>query len=179
MRSATKDSGGKVTVAALGAAKRNRNINAKRGRKILHRHGLRSHREPTGIVIAVENRRKLRTIAVSHGRPKQRTQQQDEDVIGKAYDSRLMRRLLIYLRPYQVAGRRLAGSDPFQAFADVLGSVPDQGCCRSVHDAVGTDEHSCWTRHLSHNPITGITQIAGIYLARWCLFMCWHSSRRT
>ncbi len=29
---------------------------------------------------------------------------QDDDILGKAYDARLMRRLLTYLRPYSGAG---------------------------------------------------------------------------
>ena len=31
---------------------------------------------------------------------------QDDDVVGKAYDARLMRRLLAYLRPYRSAALR-------------------------------------------------------------------------
>ena len=31
----------------------------------------------------------------------EKPQQPDDDVVGKAYDSRLMRRLLTYLRPYK------------------------------------------------------------------------------
>ena len=38
-------------------------------------------------------------------------QQHDDDVVGKAYDSRLMGRLLTYLRPYKLAGGDFAGGD--------------------------------------------------------------------
>ena len=46
--------------------------------------------------------------------PKQSTQQQDDDVIGKAYDSRLMRRLLAYLRPYRLQVGHFAGRHPVE-----------------------------------------------------------------
>jgi len=39
-------------------------------------------------------------------------QHQDDDVVGKAYDSRLMGRLLTYLRPYKLQGNYFAGGDP-------------------------------------------------------------------
>ena len=53
--------------------------------------------------------------------PKQSTQQQDDDVIGKAYDSRLMRRLLVYLRPYKLQVGISLVAILFKALADVLG----------------------------------------------------------
>ena len=66
----------------------------------------------------------------------------DEDVVGKAYDSRLMRRLLGYLRPYrrnailalvaiiagsvlQLARRRGAGDQPTERKPAEASSVND------------------------------------------------------
>ena len=46
---------------------------------------------------------------------------QEEEVLGKAYDSRLMRRLLQYLRPYKWPVGISLVSILFKAAADVLG----------------------------------------------------------
>ena len=51
----------------------------------------------------------------------QSTQQQDDDVIGKAYDSRLMRRLLVYLRPYRLQVGVSLVAILLKAGSDVLG----------------------------------------------------------
>jgi ATP-binding cassette subfamily B multidrug efflux pump len=95
--------------------------------------------------------------------PQQSTQQQDDDVIGKAYDSRLMRRLLVYLRPYRLQVGISLVAILLTAFADVLGPYLTKVAV-DLYMTRSTDlNHSVWTRHLSHNPMTGITQIAGIY----------------
>ncbi len=46
---------------------------------------------------------------------------QEEEVLGKAYDSRLMARLLKYLRPYRWQVAIAIGSIVLKSFADVLG----------------------------------------------------------
>jgi ATP-binding cassette subfamily B multidrug efflux pump len=46
---------------------------------------------------------------------------QEEEVLGKAYDGRLMRRLLKYLRPYRWRVMVALGSIVLKAGADVLG----------------------------------------------------------
>jgi hypothetical protein len=46
---------------------------------------------------------------------------QEEEVLGKAYDSRLMRRLLRYLSPYKVKVFIALASIILKAGADVLG----------------------------------------------------------
>ena len=89
----------------------------------------------------------------------------DEDVLGKAYDSRLMRRLLVYLRPYtgQVALSLLAVV--IKAAADVAGPY----LVKVAIDRYMTHTPSPGTwwiaKHLSDAPMTGITQCAGLYLA--------------
>ena len=95
----------------------------------------------------------------------QSTQHQDDDVIGKAYDSRLMRRLLVYLQPYRVQVGISLVAILFTAFADVLGPYLTKVAVDLYMTRSQATNHSLWTRHLSHNPMTGITQIAGIYLA--------------
>jgi ATP-binding cassette subfamily B protein len=93
----------------------------------------------------------------------QSTQQQDDDVIGKAYDSRLMRRLLVYLRPYRLQVGISLVAILFTAFADVLGPYLTKVAVDLYMTPSQATSHSLWTRHLSRNPMTGITQIAGLY----------------
>ena len=88
---------------------------------------------------------------------------QEEEVLGKAYDSRLMKRLLIYLRPYkwQVAVALLA--IVLKAFADVLGPYLTKVAI-DKYLASHTEAHSLLDRFLSSRPMVGIAQIAGIYV---------------
>jgi len=95
--------------------------------------------------------------------PKQSTPQQDDDVIGKAYDSRLMRRLLVYLKPYKLQVGISLVAILFTAFADVLGPYLTKVAVDLYMTRSTGTNHSAWTRYLSSNPMTGITQIAGIY----------------
>ena len=95
--------------------------------------------------------------------PKQSTQQQDDDVIGKAYDSRLMRRLLVYLKPYKLQVGISLVAILFTALADVLGPYLTKVAVDLYMTRSAATNNSFWTRHLSPNPMTGITQIAGIY----------------
>ena len=46
---------------------------------------------------------------------------QEEEILGKAYDSRLMRRLLTYLRPYRWQVAIAIASIILKSFCDVLG----------------------------------------------------------
>ena len=82
---------------------------------------------------------------------------QEEEVLGKAYDSRLMKRLLIYLRPYkwQVAVALLA--IVLKAFADVLGPYLTKVAI-DKYLASRTEAHSLLDRFLSPKPLTGIAQ---------------------
>ncbi|HEY4379654.1 MAG TPA: ABC transporter ATP-binding protein [Acidobacteriaceae bacterium] len=96
----------------------------------------------------------------------------DDDVAGKAYDSRLMRRLLTYLRPYKL-------QVIVSAVATILKAACDSAGPLLVMIAVDTymadtpPEHLPWlARQLSHHPIPpmhGVTLIAGLYLC--CLLV--------
>ena len=88
-----------------------------------------------------------------------------DDVVGKVYDSRLMGRLLKYLRPYKWQAGVSFVAILLKAASDVVGPFLFK---------IGIDnyltsrrpEHPNWlARQLSPNPITGITQLAGLYLA--------------
>src|SRR5579884_1718716 len=88
---------------------------------------------------------------------------QEEEVLGKAYDSRLMKRLLRYLRPYRWQVVIALVSIVLKAIADVLGPfltmVAIDRYLAPVH------EQPAWlTKWLSAQPMTGITEIAGIYV---------------
>jgi ATP-binding cassette subfamily B multidrug efflux pump len=96
----------------------------------------------------------------------------DDDVIGKVYDSRLMGRLLRYLRPYKWQAAVSFIAILLKAATDVAGPFLFK---------VGIDnyltshkpEHPSWlARHLSPTPAMGITQLAGIYLgALLCTYL--------
>jgi ATP-binding cassette subfamily B protein len=91
---------------------------------------------------------------------------QEEEILGKAYDSRLMARLLKYLRPYrwQVAISLVAIF--LKSFADVLGpylvkvAIDRYLAPKSVATATSSGIWS-W---LSPRAVTGIAQIASIYV---------------
>src|SRR5947209_4547872 len=104
----------------------------------------------------------------------------EEEILGKAYDSRLMKRLLTYLRPYgwQVAVSLIAIL--LRAILDVLGPVLTaiaidkylaHGILNSkfVEPWTGANPLSWLTRRLdpwlSPEPLVGIAQIAAVYVS--------------
>ena len=97
---------------------------------------------------------------------------QEEEVLGKAYDARLMRRLLTDLRRYQwqVAVALLAII--VKAGLDVLGPfLTKTAIDRYLAHAANT--HPIFDRWLSLQPMRGIAQIAGMYMGTLVLsFFC-------
>src|SRR5215813_1337838 len=88
---------------------------------------------------------------------------QEEDVLGKAYDSRLMRRLLTYLRPYRWQVTIALCSIVLKAGADVLGPyLTKVAIDRYLVKVPGL--HSPFDPILSANPIVGIAQVAALYV---------------
>jgi len=91
----------------------------------------------------------------------------EEEIIGKAYDNRLMKRLLKYLRPYRWKVGLALGSIVLKAGADVLGPfltlIAVDKYLAPVHHAP-----SLLGDWLSPNPLTGIGQIAAIYVGLIC-----------
>ena len=88
---------------------------------------------------------------------------QEEEVLGKAYDSRLMRRLLTYLRPYKWHVFVALGAIILKSFADVLGPL----LTKIAIDKYLTRNPSAnsWIgSHLSSSPMTGIAQIGLLYV---------------
>ena len=89
--------------------------------------------------------------------------QQEEEVLGKAYDSRLMKRLLKYLRPYRLQVAIALASIVLKAGADVLGPFLTMVAV-DRYLAPAKKAPSLLGRWLSPNPLTGIAEIAAIYV---------------
>jgi ATP-binding cassette subfamily B protein len=91
---------------------------------------------------------------------------QEEEVLGKAYDSRLMARLLKYLRPYRWQVAIALASIVLKSFADVLGPYLTKVAIDrylAPRGAATATSSGIWS-WLSPNAVAGIAQIAAIYV---------------
>ena len=100
----------------------------------------------------------------------------EEDVIGKAYDSRLMKRLLLYLRHYTWHVVAAVVAILLKAGADVVGPIltaiaidhylaPSSGQASAVvHHAPALLQNWLYG-WLSPQPLIGIAQVASLYIA--------------
>jgi len=88
---------------------------------------------------------------------------QEEEVLGKAYDSRLMKRLLTYLRPYRWQTGVALSSILLKVVADVLGPYLTHVVIDRYLAPV-TGLRTPLDRFLSSRPLTGIAQIAVLYV---------------
>jgi ATP-binding cassette, subfamily B, multidrug efflux pump len=88
---------------------------------------------------------------------------QEEEVLGKAYDSRLMRRLLAYLRPYRWQVTIALASIFLKSGADVLGPYLVKVAVDRYLAPVPSAASGLWSG-LSPDPLAGIAQISAIYL---------------
>ncbi len=88
---------------------------------------------------------------------------QEEEVLGKAYDGRLMRRLLTYLRPYKWHVVVALGAIILKSAADVLGPFLTK-IAIDKYLAKAPNSHSWIGDRLSDAPLTGIAQIGGLYV---------------
>src|SRR5579863_1028857 len=88
----------------------------------------------------------------------------EEEVLGKAYDSRLMKRLITYLRPYKWQVTVALVSILIKACADVLGPYLTKVVVdRYLAPVRGL--HTPLDRFLSNKSLVGIGQIASLYVA--------------
>jgi len=96
----------------------------------------------------------------------------DDDVIGKVYDSRLMGRLLRYLRPYKLQAAISLAAILLKAGTDIIGPFLFKVAIDNYLTS-RRPEHPNWlARHLSPVATTGITQLAGLYLgALFCTYL--------
>jgi ATP-binding cassette subfamily B protein len=101
-------------------------------------------------------------------KPKQATEkpkpQHEDEIIGKAYDARLMRRLLTYLRPYKLAVGTSIAAILIKAVLDVAGPYLIAVAIDRYLTGHPTAKSEWLARWLSPNAWTGITEIAAIYL---------------
>jgi ATP-binding cassette subfamily B protein len=86
---------------------------------------------------------------------------QEEEVLGKAYDSRLMKRLIEYLRPYKWQTGIALGSILLKVGADVLGPYLTKVVIDRYLSPV-PGGHTLLDRFLSSRPLVGIAQVAAI-----------------
>src|SRR6266566_2483954 len=88
----------------------------------------------------------------------------EEEVLGKAYDSRLMRRLLTYLRPYRWQVTIAIASIILKSFCDVLGPYLVKVAVDRYFAPVEGTSSGLWS-WLSPQPLRGIAQISAIYFS--------------
>jgi ATP-binding cassette subfamily B protein len=89
---------------------------------------------------------------------------QEEEILGKAYDSRLMRRLLTYLRPYRWQVTIAIASIILKSFCDVLGPYLVKVAVDRYLAPVKGATTGLWS-WLSPQPSHGIAQISTIYFS--------------
>src|SRR5262245_2963394 len=87
----------------------------------------------------------------------------EEEVLGKAYDSRLMKRLLGYMRPYRWHAIVALVSILLKAVADVIGPLMIL-LAMDKYLAPAHQPFPLLDRWLSSNPLIGIAQIGAIYV---------------
>jgi ATP-binding cassette subfamily B protein len=94
----------------------------------------------------------------------QKPHKRDEDPVGKVYDSRLIRRLAHYLRPYWWQASISALAISLKSFSDVTGPyLVKVGIDRYLTGKPGLATN--WlTRRLPADPAQGITRLAAIYM---------------
>jgi ATP-binding cassette subfamily B protein len=104
----------------------------------------------------------------------------DDDVAGKVYDGRLMRRLAGYLKPYWVQATISTVAVSLKSMSDVLGPylvmvgidrymAPGKATGQSSSLLTSWLQHSNWLHNLlPTDPMAGITRLAAIYLGVLC-----------
>src|SRR5882757_8801089 len=88
---------------------------------------------------------------------------QEEEVLGKAYDGRLMRRLLTYLRPYKWHVAIALVAIVLKSVADVLGPFLTKVAV-DKYLAKAPNAHSWIGDRLDSSPLIGIAQIGSLYV---------------
>src|SRR6202453_4066015 len=88
---------------------------------------------------------------------------QEEEVLGKAYDARLMRRLLTYLHPYKWHVVVALAAIIVKSGLDVLGPYLTK-IAVDKYLAKSANSHSWIGDHLSSAPLVGIAEIGGLYV---------------
>jgi ATP-binding cassette, subfamily B, multidrug efflux pump len=98
---------------------------------------------------------------------------QEEEVLGKAYDSRLMKRLLAYLSPYKWQTLLAVVAILVKASADVVGPyLTKVAIDKYLASARAGVRHPFLDSWLSSRPLVGIGQIAAIYVSLLAVSFC-------
>jgi ATP-binding cassette subfamily B multidrug efflux pump len=90
---------------------------------------------------------------------------QEEEVLGKAYDSRLMKRLLGYLRPYKWQVVVALVAIVLKAGADVLGPFLTKTAIDKYLSSASAHNHTFLDGILSSRPMVGIAELGAFYFA--------------
>jgi len=93
----------------------------------------------------------------------------DEDPVGKVYDSRLMRRLAHYLRPYWLQAIVSSLAVSLKAISDVTGPYLVKVAIDRYLTGTPGPATNWFTRRLPADPWQGVTRLAAIYLGRTAL----------
>jgi len=88
----------------------------------------------------------------------------EEEVLGKAYDSRLMKRLLAYLRPYKLQVALALAAIMLKSAADVVGPYLTKTAVDKYLAPTTRGSHGFLDRFLSSQPLVGIAQIGAMYV---------------
>jgi ATP-binding cassette subfamily B protein len=101
--------------------------------------------------------------AAKTAKPAEAKRAGDDDVVGKAYDGRLMRRLFRYLSPYKLQVGISGLAIVLKAGSDVLGPYFVKVAVDTYFAPTG--KPSWLGRHLSPSFMTGIDELAALYFA--------------
>lgn len=89
----------------------------------------------------------------------------EEEVLGKAYDSRLMRRLLTYLKPYKLVVAASLALLLIDSLLQIIGPlITKLAVDRYLAPTQHVQTFPFLNRWLSADPWIGLTQLAGAYL---------------
>jgi ATP-binding cassette subfamily B multidrug efflux pump len=89
----------------------------------------------------------------------------EEEVLGKAYDSRLMKRLLGYLRPYKWQVALALAAIVLKSAADVVGPyLTKTAIDKYLAPTAARGSHGFLDRFLSSQPLVGVAQIGAMYV---------------
>jgi len=89
----------------------------------------------------------------------------EEEVLGKAYDSRLMRRLLTYLKPYKLVVAASLVLLLIDSLLQIIGPLLTKLAVDKYLVPVQHPAHTLLDTWLSKNAWTGLSQLAGLYMA--------------
>lgn len=89
----------------------------------------------------------------------------EEEVLGKAYDSRLMKRLLVYLKPYRAIVALSLLLLSIDSLLQIIGPLLTKVAVDRYLVPTKTHTFPALDRWLSTDAVTGLTQISSIYIA--------------